>query len=178
MDEQEEISETAETPERLGNPDRVLRSTVRMSGAAAPRRPTRAPLIFALVGVVIALAAGGLYALNRSAAPPTMTPEETIREFLAAVFLANSADRVKMVVCASWDPADALSRTAREIDGDTRVSWDEVRVLSATDDRINARARLGLRRSGDIQPSSYRQWRFSLVNEDGWRVCEARPFIV
>jgi len=135
-------------------------------------------MIFAIVGIVVALAAGGIYLLKESTEPPVRTPEETIQEFLSAVFLANEADRVKVVVCASWDPVDALTRTANEIDPDAHVSWDEVRVISIAEGRVSARARLGVRLRDDIQPSHYRQWRFSLVNENGWRVCEARPFIV
>jgi len=135
-------------------------------------------MIFAVVGIVVALAAGGLYLLKESTQPPARTPEETIQEFLSAVFLANDSDRVKVVVCASWDPADALTRTSSEIDPDAHVSWDEVRVISITEGRVSARARLGVRLRDDIRPSHYRQWRFSLVNENGWRVCEARPFIV
>ena len=37
------------------------------------------------------------------------------------------------------------------------------------------RARLGLRQRDDLRPGSYAQWRFHLVKQDGWRVCEARP---
>jgi hypothetical protein len=138
----------------------------------------RTPLIFAIVGVVIALVAGGVYFYREASSPPTLTPEETITEFLAAVFLANDPARVGAVVCASWDPVDALTRTTKEIEADARVSWDEVRVLSSTQDRVSARARLGLRLRDDTKPTLFRQWRFSLVNENGWRVCEARPFIV
>jgi hypothetical protein len=137
----------------------------------------RAPVIFAIVGVVIALAAGGVYAFRHVQAPPKLSPEETVREFLAAVFVAGDVNRVAAVVCSSWDPTDALSRTTKEIDNGERVSWDEVRILAESADRVSARARLGLRQRDDSQPSSFRQWRFSLVNENGWRVCEARPFI-
>lgn len=137
----------------------------------------RAPLIFAIVGVVIALAAGGIYVYKQTVSPPPRTPESTVNEFLAAVFLANDATRVADLVCGSWDPVDALERTTKEVASDTRVSWDEVRVLSATSDRASAGARLGFRFRDDNQPTVYRPWRFSLVKEDGWRVCEARPFV-
>jgi hypothetical protein len=51
-------------------------------------------------------------------------------------------------------------------------------VVAKSDTKVTIRARLGLRLRDDIRPSSYEQWRFSLVKEDGWRVCEARPFTV
>jgi hypothetical protein len=121
---------------------------------------------------------GGAYIYKQAVTPPPRTPEETITEFLTAVFLAKDATRVSAVVCASWDPVDALERTAKEVDARATVSWDEIRLLSATEDRVSARARLGLRLRDDNQPAFYRQWRFSLVQENGWRVCEARPFVV
>jgi hypothetical protein len=140
-------------------------------------RISRAPVIFAVVGLVIALAAGGLYYFRQEQAPPALTPEQTVREFLSAVFVAADVERVAEVVCESWDPADAITRTTKEIDSGVRVSWDEVRVVATSEDRISARARLGLRQRDETQPSAYRQWRFSLVKETRWRVCEARPFI-
>jgi hypothetical protein len=156
----------------------VPKATPPVSRAGAWVRKGRAPLIFALAGVLIALVAGGAYIYKQAVTPPPRTPEETITEFLTAVFLAKDATRVSAVVCASWDPVDALERTAKEVDARATVSWDEIRLLSATEDRVSARARLGLRLRDDNQPAFYRQWRFSLVQENGWRVCEARPFVV
>jgi hypothetical protein len=130
-----------------------------------------------VVGVIVALAAAGVYLFQRTNAPDRLTPEETVDHFLAAVFVARSAERLDGVVCASWDPTDALTRTVDEIGADVRVSWDEIRVVSSDEQRASLRARLGMRFRDDIRPSAYRQWRFNLVNEDGWRVCEARPFI-
>jgi hypothetical protein len=134
------------------------------------------PQIFAIVGIVIALAATGLYLGTRADPAPRLSPEETVREFLSAVFLASDAQRVGAVVCASWDPVDAIARTTREIDQGTHVSWDEVAVVTSSEDRASAKARLGLRLRDDNQISVRRQWRFNLVNENGWRVCDARPF--
>lgn len=135
-------------------------------------------MIFAIVGVVIALVAGGVYLYKEATSSPPRTPEETINEFLAAVFLASDPIRVSAVICQSWDPVDAVERTTKEIGAETSVSWDGVQVLSSTEDRVSARARLGFRRRDDNQPALYRQWRFSLVKEKTWRVCEARPFVI
>lgn len=128
------------------------------------------------MGVVIALATTGLYLFTRADAPARLTPEETVREFLSAVFLAGDGQRVGAVICSSWDPSDAITRTTREIEDGAHVSWDQITVVSTNGDRVSAKARLGLRLRDDTQPSLYRQWRFSLVDENGWRVCEARPF--
>jgi hypothetical protein len=148
-----------------------------------PQRLRHAPwaIIVAVAGVVLALAAGGLYVYRQSAptsaARAQATPEETVREFLSAVFLAKDPQRVRAVVCSSWDPDNAITRTTAAVDKTAKVSWDEVVVVSSTDGRASVKARLGLRLPDDIQPSVHQDWRFSLVDENGWRVCEARPFI-
>ena len=74
-------------------------------------------------------------------------------------------------------PADAIERTSAEIPRSVRVSWDEFAVVTSDTERMTIRARLGLRQSDDLRPGSYEQWRFHLVKQDGWRVCEARPFV-
>jgi hypothetical protein len=150
-----------------------------MTSVRAPESSTRrgrAPLIFAIVGVVIALAAGGLYFVTRPGARARLTPEGAVQEFLSAVFLAGDGQRVGAVICASWDPSDAMARTTKEIEQGAHVSWDQVAVVATNGNKASAKARLGLRLRDDTQPSLYRQWRFSLVDESGWRVCEARPF--
>jgi hypothetical protein len=146
-------------------------------GAPKPStRRGRAPLIFAIVGVAIALAAGGLYVVKIASAPARLTPEETVQAFLSAVFLAGDGQRVGAVICSSWDPSDAIARTTKEIETGAHVSWDEVAIVAINGDKASAKARLGLRLRDDNKPSVYRQWRFSLIDENGWRVCEARPF--
>lgn len=151
------------------------------SAAALPEaRGTlpRGPIIFAVVTLVVAVLAIGAYFLRQEVAPPALTPEETVRSFLSGVFLAKDPARLESVVCSDWDPTDAITRTNKEIEADAHVSWDEVQILSSSEQRASARARLGIRLADDSQPSVFRQWRFSLVNEGGWRVCEARPYVL
>ena len=158
------------------NPDAV--PTAPQPTAGPTLRLGRVPLIFAIVGVVVALASSGLYLFRQPAETQRLTPETIVDRFLAAVFLANSAERLGEVVCSNWNPADALTRTSDQVGADARVSWDEIRVVSGSEKRTTLRARIGLRFRDDIRPSAYQQWRFSLVDENGWRVCEARPFVV
>jgi hypothetical protein len=141
----------------------------------AGRGRGRAPLIFAMVGVLIAVAAGGLYVFRQATGPPPRTPEETVNEFLSAIFLAADPQRTEGVVCASWSGADAVTRTSKEIPDNAHVSWDSLSIASQSESKVTVRARLGLRMPDDRQPSSFEQWRFNLVQEGGWRVCEARP---
>lgn len=143
-------------------------------------------IIFAVLGIVLALGSGGLYVyrdkggLVGGAATPTasqLSPEDAVRTFLSAVFLANDPGRLDGVICGSWDAQNAVDRSRAEVAADARVSWDEVRVINRETGRANVSARLGLRMPGESQPSTFVQWRFSVVDEGGWKVCEARPFV-
>jgi len=138
----------------------------------------RAPIIFAVVSLVVALAAGGIYLIRQVTAPPALTPEQTVDQFLSAVFLTNDPARVAPLVCSSWSGQEALDRTAKQIEAGIHVSWADIRVVSASDTEVNATALLGLRQADDKQPSAFKQWRFGLKKEKGWRVCDASPFDV
>jgi hypothetical protein len=135
----------------------------------------RAPVIFALLSLVLALGAGAVYVLHRSAAPPELTPEQTVNEFLSAVFLSADPGRAGSVVCAGWSGQDAVDRTTQQIETGAHVSWDQVRLVAITDTTASATARIGQRLPDDTRPSLFVDWRFQLRKENGWRVCEARP---
>jgi hypothetical protein len=144
----------------------------------AGRGRGRAPIVFAVIGVLVALVAGGAYVFRQTTAPPERTPQETVVEFLSAVFLAADPQRTDSVVCQNWSGADAVTRTAKEIPGGAHVSWDDLNIVSQSESKVTVKARLGLRLPDDRQPSSFEQWRFNLIQEHGWRVCEARPLTV
>lgn len=146
-------------------------------GPPAPPR-ARFPLIFAIIGLVLALVAGAFYAYRELTTPPPRSAEDTVRAFLAAVFVDASPEQVGHVVCRGWDPVDALARTAGEVGTHVDVSWDEFRAVAESADRVTIMTRLGFRVPDEARPTTYRQWRFNLVDEDGWRVCEARPLDV
>jgi hypothetical protein len=156
-----------------------------MAGSVDPKRADRpagrrwnhgkAPVIFAVAGVLVALVATTLY-VYRQATVPRLTPEQTVDRFLAAIFVANSSEQLDGLVCGNWDADDALTRTTNQVGTGTRVSWYEIRVVTADERRATLNAHIGLRFQDDVRPSAYQQWHFTLVNEDGWRVCEARPF--
>jgi hypothetical protein len=151
------------------------------------RRSRRAVIIFAVLGVTLALGSGGVYVYrdqgglgDATAAPATglASPEDAVRTFLSAVFLAKDPSRLSGVICASWDDQEnAIERSRGEVPPDASVSWDEVRVINKELDKANVSARLRLRMPDESQPSTFVQWRFSVVDEAGWKVCEARPLV-
>jgi hypothetical protein len=140
-------------------------------------------VVFAVLAVVLAGGTIALYATRGKSAPtaaPTGTaaavqgsPDSAVRAFLSAVFLAGSIQRLTPVVCSGWAPLDALTRTKSMVDPSAKVSWDELQIVSNEPTRVTMTARLGLRLPDDVQPSVYQQWDFTVVLEQGWRVCDA-----
>jgi hypothetical protein len=151
---------------------------------AVPRPPKRRwanhiAIAFAVIAVLLAGGTIALYA-TRSTPPPAAvptasegSPDSAVREFLSAVFLSDSVQRLTPVVCADWAPLDALTRTKSMVDPTAKVSWDELEVVTNEPDRVTMTARLGLRLPDDVQPSQFQQWDFTVVNQQGWRVCDA-----
>jgi len=147
---------------------------VSVSTPAAARR-SRAPLVFLLLSVVLALGAGGYLYYQRTQGPARFTPEETVEEFLTSVFSVADPQRTSAIVCDGWDPDEAIAETNRVIADGARVVWSEVRVLSNDGQRATVHAALTMFLP---RPSSPTQWRFGLVQENGWKVCEARPVVI
>ena len=142
----------------------------------APKRSGRTAGLFAALGIIIALVAGGLYLRQQveaaTAAPP---PEPAVEAFLVAVFQARDPHAVAPTVCAGWYAEDALARTLGEV-GPGPVTWDSIGVVTAGSQRAIAKARVHVGQTASAQTA---QWRFNLVLEGGaWRVCEARPFTI
>jgi len=173
------VDEAGRTTDGITDPE-PSKPGVRVGGARpgpppARPKPARTPQIFAIIGVVVALAAASLYLFTKDEAPARLTPEQAVGEFLSGVFLSADPARVSPVVCASWNPSDAISRTTGAVEAGAHVSWDEIAIVSSSDARASATARLGIRLRDDTGVSVRRKWRFNLVDEDGWRVCDARP---
>ena len=131
-------------------------------------------MIFAILGILAALTVGGAYVYREWLGRSQLTPEQTVDEFLTAVFAVDT-ERVGAVTCAGWDPEQAIRRTRAAIPTGANVTWDRIRVITADEDRAVVRATLGLRPFFDEEISDTVQWTFNLVDEGGWRVCEARP---
>jgi len=167
-----------------------VKPPVKVVRAAPPRRgkavSNRLAIIIAVIGLLLAAGTVVLYvtrptgkspAAGAGSSAPQATPDSAVREFLSGVFLSSNADRLAAIVCASWPPAEALSRTKGMVDPTAKVSWDQVRTVTTQAKRVTMTARLGLRLPDDVQPSRYQQWHFTLVDEDGWKVCDASPAV-
>jgi len=133
--------------------------------------PLGSLLIFAIVGFALALAATGLYVYDRATQPDRSTPTVTVQQFMGAVFLQDDASTVKQFVCDRWAPGDAITWTRGLADPEAHVSWDTVIAITESEDDARVTARVRFRYRDDVAPSGEQQWRFDLVDENGWRVC-------
>lgn len=138
-----------------------------------PAARSKAPLAFAVLGLLAALAVGGAYAYREWWGRNELGPEQTVHEFLASV-ITKDEERIAAVVCAGWDADQAIQRTRDAIPEGANVTWNDLRLVSAKDGRAVVRATLGLRPFFDEDISDMIPWTFNLVDEKGWRVCEAR----
>jgi hypothetical protein len=143
---------------------------------------TGAAAIFAVVALVLAGGMVALYLTRGSAVvrPKALdTPESAVREFLTAVFVAHDEARLAAVVCSSWPPNEAMDRTRGMVAASAHVSWDSLSVASTQTDRVTLTAHLGLRfpQEDEVHPASFQEWHFTVVNEDGWRVCDASAVV-
>ena len=145
----------------------------------AKKRSKRPLIIFAVIGLLLALSSGGLYVYRATddAAGSQSSPEAAVKAFLTATVLTNDESRLSGIVCESWTAQDALRRTRSALDTTATISWSDVRIVTSEPGRASVSVRLTLRKPSEIRPGQVVQWRFSAVEEDGWRICEARPFI-
>jgi hypothetical protein len=135
---------------------------------------------FAVLGIVAGLVAGGTIYYREFYNKPAevVTPEQTVEQFLTAVFREfTDPSKTAAVVCPGWDPADAIVSTRAEVPTGATVGWRDVRLMNGTDQRAVVGATITLTPFADTEPSDFESWSFSVVasGDDGWRVCAASP---
>jgi hypothetical protein len=145
-----------------------------------PPRPARRTisrntllLIILVVGAVFVLAAGGVGFLfyNRATEIDRSTPTVAVHQFLRAAFFDKDDDRVKLFTCRQWTN-ERTSGVQQRFDPEVKVTWEDVVVQSRQGHQavVTARMRLVFQSFVDFQ-----DWRFEVVEENGWRVCGAGP---
>jgi hypothetical protein len=145
--------------------------------AEAPR--SRVPAVFAVLGILAALIVGGtVYYTQFYKVASGDTPEQVVGKFLTAVF-ADKPDNAQVgaLVCDNWDPAAAVQKTRGNIRANAHVSWQDIIRLSTGEGRVVVEATITVTPIGDEDPSTSKGWAFDVVDERGWRVCEARPIV-
>ena len=151
-----------------------------MTTTPAQAGRSRVPAVFAVLGILAALIAGGtVYYTQFYKVTAGDTPERVVEKFLTAVFADDEPDlaQVGAVICDDWDPAAAVQRTTSTIRANSHVSWQDIIRLSSEEGRVVVEATITVTPIGDEDPSDAQGWAFGVVDEDGWRVCDARPIV-
>ena len=141
------------------------------------RRPTLGPVLaFAIGGLVLALATGGLYLYHRRTAPDQGTPTTSVDHFLTAVLVDHDTRAAGRVVCRGWTGDAGMTAMEGAVDPDVvRVTWDTPAVVRESGGAVQVQVRLRFRYGDDVTPSGEHYWIFDVADQDGWRVCGARP---
>ena len=163
------------TPKPLGNRPSRLQS-----------RRTR--LVLALVGGFLALLClGGVGAFfvfyEESTKIDRATPDQVTSSFLRAYLASRDDQQASLYTCRSGIDLKQLAELREEMTGreqkfGTKVtaSWESLTVVGPDEGPRDVSVDLIIAGSKNGQQVSSRSepWAFKLLDEDGWRVCEAR----
>lgn len=146
----------------------------------------RLRLSLAIVGgMVLLLCMGGIgmaYALyDNATAPDRSAPDVAVDNYLRALFIERDDIAANLYVCqkpdlrAIADFRDSIRSQEELLGTSITVSWGA--LLVHEEDGQESEVVTAVRRSATIDgagQSTADDWRFLVVNENGWRVCGAR----
>jgi hypothetical protein len=135
-------------------------------------------LAFAIAGLVLALATGGVYVYQQRTGPDQGTPVTSVDHFLTAVLVDHDADAAGRVVCKGWSGETGMAAMEGAVDPDVvRVTWDTPAVVRESEQSVQIQVRLRFRYADDVAPSGEHYWIFDVTDQGGWRICGARPLL-
>jgi hypothetical protein len=129
-------------------------------------------IILAVVGVFVLVAGGvGFVLYNRATEINRSTPTVAVDQFLGAAFVDKDNDRVRLFACPQWTE-DRTREIQGRFDPEVKVTWGSIVVQSRQGHQAVAIARMRLVFQGFVD---FQDWRFEVVEDNGWRVCSAGP---
>jgi hypothetical protein len=129
-------------------------------------------MILIVVGTLAASGAGAAFLLyDRATKIDRSTPAVAVDQFVHATFVDKDDDRVELFTCPQWTRA-RTAEVQEQFDSEVKVTLASVAVESQQEQQavVMARMRLVFRDFVDFQ-----DWRFEVVEDNGWRVCGAGP---
>jgi hypothetical protein len=129
-------------------------------------------IILIVVGTLAASGAGAAFLLyDRATKIDRSTPAVAVDQFVHATFVDKDDDRVELFTCPQWTRA-RTAEVQEQFDSEVKVTLASVAVESQQEQQavVMARMRLVFRDFVDFQ-----DWRFEVVEDNGWRVCGAGP---
>jgi hypothetical protein len=157
--------------------------------AGTPKRGRNWRLIFAvLAGVLGLLCVGGIgvgYAIyDRATQLDRSQPDLVVSSYLRALLVTRDDVQASLYACEGRSQLESIQgmreeieRREHELGVSITVSWGELQIDERSPDRTVIST--DVRRSAivdGVSQSVADRWRFTIVNEHGWRVCGAeRP---
>jgi len=136
-------------------------------------RPNRLLLIMlVLAALLVGIGAGAAFLLySRATEIDRSTPTIAVHQFLRATFVDKNDDRVELFTCSQWTKERTVEVQGR-FDPEVKVTWESVALQSQQERQAVVTARMRLVFQGFVD---FEDWRFEVVEDNGWRVCEAGP---
>lgn len=129
-------------------------------------------IILAAVAAFVLVAGGvGFVLYNRATEIDRSTPTVAVHQFLRATFVDKDDDQVKLFTCTQWTK-ERTGEVQRRFDPDVRITWEDVVLQSQQEHQAVVTVRMRLVFQGFVD---FQDWRFDVVEENGWRVCGAGP---
>jgi len=109
-------------------------------------------------------------------------PDVVVSSFLRSYLLNRSDEEAALYTCSSGANLDAIAnlrtelvKREKEFDVVVNVNWGTLVVSGSGDGRRSVSTDLTIAGISEGQQISQRTetWAFSVVDEDGWRVCDA-----
>jgi hypothetical protein len=155
----------------------IPRIVAGMGDSAARSGGTRRILLFVLIGLAIAgLGAGGVVfrAYDKATQIDRRYPEVVVREFVELTFQRRDDERVVLYTCAHprvgaiIELRSNLTAQEKDLSISTQVGIGSRRV-----EGLSVYADLVVTRRSTVATTERQQWKFTMVQDDGWRVCGA-----
>ncbi|RKN30992.1 Rv0361 family membrane protein [Micromonospora musae] len=150
-----------------------------------PRRPLRTVLTV-VAGVLALLCVGaaitGYVLYDRATTPDRSAPDVVVASYIQAFLNERDDIKTEQFVCRDGSDLDAARSLRRELeqreadfDVVVRVRWGPLTQLKEEDgESITTTLTISGSANGQSRSSRREDWRFHVVDEDGWRVCGAQ----
>ncbi|MET7748551.1 hypothetical protein [Micromonospora sp. NPDC005367] len=156
--------------------------------APAPERPrSRVRTVLTVVAGVLALlclggAVTGYLLYDRATAPDRSAPDVVVASFIQTFLNERNDIKTEQFICRSGEDLEAARSLRRELeqreanfDVLVRVRWGPLtQVKDGDGESVTTTLTISGSANGQSRSSRREDWRFHVVDEDGWRVCGAQ----
>ncbi|MER7891883.1 hypothetical protein ABTX15_18865 [Micromonospora sp. NPDC094482] len=153
--------------------------------APAPERPRRRvrTVLTVVAGVLALLCLGGAIAgyvlYDRATTPDRSAPDVVVASYIQAFLNERNDTKAKQFTCQDGDDLGALrslrselEQREAEFDVVVRVRWGPLtQMKDANGESVTTTLTISSSANGQPRSSRREDWRFQVVDKDGWRVC-------